>query len=171
MLASVQSTTWLGPTLPVLSGLSLGPGPESPGNDFKTIDSCASAIAGTSEQMTKTSCGMRAFTNPPDWHTWFGGRSTEAPVVLASARWSRRMMVRWAFAPSNAFDVQPRTGDGRKGSSSGGASFPATPALIKADVRIRPVRLARILAVAGMRSGQRSIVHNRCRPRSCTTWA
>src|SRR6516162_7743951 len=36
-LALVKSTTWSGPTAPLLSGASLGPGPLSPGNVVKTV--------------------------------------------------------------------------------------------------------------------------------------
>src|SRR6516225_12087499 len=36
-LALVKSTTWFGPTAPLLSGASLGPGPVSPGKVVKTL--------------------------------------------------------------------------------------------------------------------------------------
>src|SRR6516225_9377880 len=36
-LALVKSTTWFGPTAPLLSGTSLGPGPVSPGNVVNTV--------------------------------------------------------------------------------------------------------------------------------------
>src|SRR5579871_4108746 len=42
-LALVKSMTWSGPTAPVLSGQSLGPGPEAPGNVVTTVTSAGNA--------------------------------------------------------------------------------------------------------------------------------
>src|SRR6516165_4065919 len=45
-LALVKSTTWFGPTAPLLSGASLGPGPVSPGNVVKTVTPGSAVVGG-----------------------------------------------------------------------------------------------------------------------------
>src|SRR5262249_31995234 len=47
-LALVKSTTWFGPTAPLLSGASLGPGPVSPGNVVKTVTPGSAVVGGFS---------------------------------------------------------------------------------------------------------------------------
>src|SRR6516225_7775684 len=47
-LALVKSTTWLGPTAPLLSGASLGPGPVSPGKVLTTVTPGSVVVGGFS---------------------------------------------------------------------------------------------------------------------------
>src|SRR5262249_12554319 len=47
-LALVKSTTWFGPTAPLLSGASLGPGPVASGNVVKTVTPVPVVVAGAS---------------------------------------------------------------------------------------------------------------------------
>src|SRR6516165_3209754 len=46
--ALVKSTTWFGPTAPLLSGASLGPGPLSPGKVVKTLTPGSAVVGGFS---------------------------------------------------------------------------------------------------------------------------
>src|SRR5262249_48550713 len=58
-LALVKSTTWFGPTAPLLSGASLGPGPVSPGNAVKTLTPGSVVVEGFSaSSRTTTSTGL-----------------------------------------------------------------------------------------------------------------
>src|SRR5262249_49071306 len=58
-LALVKSTTWSGPTAPLLSGASLGPGPVSPGNVVKTVTPGSAVAEGFSAGLlTTTSTGL-----------------------------------------------------------------------------------------------------------------
>src|SRR5215831_19276604 len=58
-LALVKSTTWFGPTAPLLSGASLGPGPASPGNVVTTVTPGSVVVAGFSaNSRTTTSTGL-----------------------------------------------------------------------------------------------------------------
>src|SRR5262249_53598867 len=58
-LALVKSTTWFGPTAPLLSGASLGPGPVSPGNAVKTVTPGSAVAEGFSAGLrTTTSTGL-----------------------------------------------------------------------------------------------------------------
>src|SRR6516162_11505983 len=57
--ALVKSTTWFGPTAPLLSGASLGPGPVSPGNVVKTATPGSVVVEGVSaSSRTTTSTGL-----------------------------------------------------------------------------------------------------------------
>src|SRR6516165_6533263 len=64
-LALVKSTTWSGPTAPLLSGASLGPGPVSPGNVVTTVTPGSAGAAGLSAgSRTTTSTGLDGRTVP-----------------------------------------------------------------------------------------------------------
>ena len=80
----------------MLSGLSLGPGPESPGNDFKTVTSCASAsIAGMSEPDEENKLRKPDSHETPNGQFWFPDRSYLALHEKRTARQRRNPVGRW----------------------------------------------------------------------------
>ena len=99
--------------------------------------------------------------------TWYGCTGHQVPIFQSKSKEQIIISDENDKESLIASDMTARL----QGSSSGGTSFLTAPALIKPDVRISRIRLTRILSVAGMRTVQLSIVHNRCRPRSCTRWA